>query len=353
MARERRTRVNGPYAHRGRWRVFLVYAGGKRVVKSYATKEEAAQVIRSLTRELGGEATIQDAIAGYLKWLTNTGVRPVTVTNCTRSIDRFFGGRVGRPLRTFGLTQAQEVYDELTERYAVATHRQTLVDVKRWGGWCVKAKLLRSNPIAGVEPVGRAKVGKPKLRQDEARKLLEACLVAFGNGDQYALMPLLCLGLGIRAGEVVKLQARDVDDSGRLLWVEEAKTDAGKRVLEVADALAVCLYHQAKDRVGQLIPDANTGKVRHHVRRMCRAAGVPEVCPHGLRGTHATLAAGRGATSALLMAALGHTSIEMTKRHYLAPGTMDRAQANAAWVSLRPAPVTRAPIDVVPEKKDE
>lgn len=353
MARERRTRVNGPYAHRGRWRVFVVHPSGKRDVRSFETKEQAEEVIRSLNRELGGQATIEEAIGRYVQWVKSTGVRDLTVRNAEAFLRRFFDGKTGASVGTVTPSKARALYADMLGVYAVATHRQTLVEAKRFGGWLVKAKLARTNPIEGVEPVGMAKAGKPQLRLDEARKLLEVCFAAFGNGDQTALIPILCLGLALRSGEVVGLQARDVDDGGRMLWVSEAKTRAGKRVLEVADAIAACLAHQAKDRVGQLIPGLNRNKVSHHVEKWCRKAGVEVVCPHGLRGTHATLAAGRGATSALVIEALGHTSIAMTKKHYLAPGTLDRAQAKAAWVSLAGPRDTQHPIDVVPDGKGE
>jgi integrase len=52
------------------------------------------------------------------------------------------------------------------------------------------------------------------------------------------------------------------------------------------------------------------------VQRICKAAGVPTVPAHGLRGTHATLAVCAGATSHLVAAALGHESFTATARHY-------------------------------------
>ena len=51
-------------------------------------------------------------------------------------------------------------------------------------------------------------------------------------------------------------------------------------------------------------------------RRICVMAGVPNVCPHSLRGLHATLALEGGATSDSVAKALGHGSFELTARHY-------------------------------------
>jgi hypothetical protein len=49
---------------------------------------------------------------------------------------------------------------------------------------------------------------------------------------------------------------------------------------------------------------------------------------HSLRGFHSTVATERGATGRAVADALGHTSFErITARHYLAPGTRERAEA--------------------------
>ena len=53
---------------------------------------------------------------------------------------------------------------------------------------------------------------------------------------------------------------------------------------------------------------------------------MPVVCPHSLRGLHATLATEAGATSHVVAAALGHTSPAVTQAHYIQSGTTQRAR---------------------------
>ncbi len=65
--------------------------------------------------------------------------------------------------------------------------------------------------------------------------------------------------------------------------------------------------------------------VLRSVQRICRAAGVPTVPAHGLRGTHATLAVSAGATSHVAAAALGHESFSTTARHYAKAEAIDGA----------------------------
>lgn len=76
--------------------------------------------------------------------------------------------------------------------------------------------------------------------------------------------------------------------------------------------------------------DANRHWVLRQVHRVCKAAGVPVVPAHGLRGTHATLAVAAGATGDVVAAALGHESFTTTARHYARPEAIESAtQAHA------------------------
>ncbi len=74
--------------------------------------------------------------------------------------------------------------------------------------------------------------------------------------------------------------------------------------------------------------------LHYHCARLCKAARVPVVPPHGLRGTHATIAMGAVATSHSVQAALaaaggslGHApGSPLTETTYVAPGAVDKAR---------------------------
>jgi integrase len=81
-------------------------------------------------------------------------------------------------------------------------------------------------------------------------------------------------------------------------------------------------------------PKATRYTVLRYVHRICKAAGVPVVPPHGLRGTHASLAMSAGATGDLVAAALGHESFATTERHYARPEAIAAAQQSGALREL-------------------
>ena len=72
----------------------------------------------------------------------------------------------------------------------------------------------------------------------------------------------------------------------------------------------------------------------HFIRApLCDRLGIPRVCPHALRGLHATLAVKTGVSVRAVADALGHGSVEITKRHYITPGA-DRVGAGRELAAL-------------------
>lgn len=78
-----------------------------------------------------------------------------------------------------------------------------------------------------------------------------------------------------------------------------------------------------------LFGDVDCHWVGYHVRRLCKAAGVPEVCPHGLRGTQASISV-LAVPAEHVAAALGQTGPAVTRRHYLASWAEERRRGRAA-----------------------
>ena len=107
---------------------------------------------------------------------------------------------------------------------------------------------------------------------------------------------MMSLAMGMRASEIVSRVVRDLDDEGRLLWIPETKTEAGRRTLPVPEFLQPYLRRSPK---GKGPADSLFGRhwrdwPREWVQRICKAAKVPEVTAHGMRGLHGTLAVERG-----------------------------------------------------------
>jgi integrase len=216
----------------------------------------------------------------------------------------------------------------------------------------VKQGCIATNPLADVKAVGQRNRGKKQLRIDEARKLVDLCIRKANEGDEAAVGAMTAFLLGLRASEVTDRVVRDLDDDGRLLWIEFGKTKRSRRTLEVPALLRPYLLALAKGRApdAQLISrtiSRRSGKKRdrywlgHHVARLCAEAEVPVVCTQSLRGLHASVATDAGATSHVVASALGHSSPAVTHAHYIEAATARRARTRRVVGKVAPDPALR------------
>jgi integrase len=246
----------------------------------------------------------------------------------------------------------EQLYRELVKTCAVDTHRNALAVAKAFAAWCVKQGWLATSPLAEVAGVGQRNRGKKQLRIDEARKLVDLCIRKANEGDEAAVGVLTAFLLGLRASEVTDRVVRDLDDDGRLLWIEFGKTRRSRRTLEVPALLRPYLLALAKGRASdeQLISrtvSRRSGKKRdrywlgHHVERLCDEAGVPVVSTQSLRGLHASVATDAGATSHVVAAALGHTSPAVTHAHYIDGAITRRARTRRVIDKVGPGAARR------------
>ncbi|HRI54126.1 MAG TPA: site-specific integrase [Pseudomonadota bacterium] len=216
-----------------------------------------------------------------------------------------------------------------------ATHRFYLFVVQSMWKWAQKQGYVQSNPWAEVEPIGRVSAGKPQLRPAEARRFAQLAEQEAVAGSGTALAALCCLSLGLRASEALGLTARDIDVEASEVYVSGTKTAAARRRLKVPGYLNILLGRAAAARPPmERLCGASRQTLHSTVVAMCARAGVPRVCVHGLRGTHASLAVSGGASVEAVARVLGHTSTKMTLGHYITEEAATAARVAAVDASL-------------------
>ena len=327
-------RVHGPYPHHEKWLIKIVdRATRKAANRIFETREEAETAVRELERQQRQEAGISvgAALDKYERWLAEVGHKgegnkPRTVETTMQRLRRFFAQATKIAVSALTPASAAKLYEALSG--AVDSRRNILAEAKTFLCWCRSKGWTKTNALESVQGLGKRRRGKPQLTTDEARKFLAKAL-ELAEDDEGAIAAAMALLMGMRASEIVERTVRNLDDGGRLLWITDAKTQAGVRRLEVPAQLQEHLQRLARGRelAGRLF---RSGTTRHwvlrSVHRICRAAGVPVVPAHGLRGTHATLAVDAGATSHLVAAQLGHESFATTARHYARAEAVEGAQ---------------------------
>lgn len=334
-------RVNGPYPDRDgtRFRVRIFDRDSRRKDLYFRSEKEALACIAQAKREL--QAT-QNRTLGYVinEYFAEKGrsgrSKPETCTEQQARITVFLRKYIETDIALVTAKRAAALYQEAVERpnpktgkpMAAASHRFYLTLVKSLFVWAARKGYATANPFAEVQPVGRVSTGKPQLRIEEAKLFIDEGLRRFDQGgSELALGAVVALFLGLRAGEVLKRCARDVDRGGQILWIDGGKTRNARRFLDVPEVIQSRLVALASQRAidEPLFGFGKTGRVRHRqvfwrvVGDICQTAGIPRVCPHSLRGLWATLGVQSGAVSHAIAASLGHGSFSMTARHYAQP----------------------------------
>jgi len=173
------------------------------------------------------------------------------------------------------------------------------------------------------------------------------------------LLALLCLG-GPRISEAVKADRGEFDLAGGDHWrIPAAKTDAGARVVDLTAFLAEELrgHVAASPARGRQIsprkpmwPTVNATRLGEgNVRRMLREVVertnerrgeadktlLPEVTPHTLRRTFASLCFLAGRDPAWVMGQIGHTDARLTLEVYAKTMQRKRVDRDLVWRLMR------------------
>ena len=336
----------GPYKHGTKYRLIIVTGRGSRGgreshTETFENQDRAARAKRELERQWAGAGkTVSDALRAHLEHLARKGNKGSTITTTRHQLESLLD--LDMPLVDLNKRRAQDLYDALVDTgVAVDTHRNTLAKARGFGKFCIGRGWVRVNPFAEIEGVGRRKKGKAQLGFDETRTYEDMCVRRWEeHKDRGAVAGLLALMFSMRVTEVSQLLARDVDNKGRILRIAEteAKTDASKRMAAVPPRYRPILLELAANpqtAEGHLFVldhgkrkglPADRHWVLRNVRRLMKLAGVKVITAHGLRGTSATIGAAH-AGAQTMSTALGHTSVTMTKDHYIDADSVADSQA--------------------------
>ncbi|WP_258237056.1 site-specific integrase [Bacillus sp. NP247] len=159
---------------------------------------------------------------------------------------------------------------------------------------------------------------------------------------------LLAITCGIRKGEILGLQWKDIDFERRTLSVNrslshitkgfhEPKTSSGKRLLILPDITLMALndhlqkISEKKERYDKRYNDYDLvcrfRSLTQLLKKLIKKSGVPDIRFHDLRHTHATLMLQQGIHPKIVSERSGHKRVGITLDTYLhvVPGLQETA----------------------------
>jgi site-specific recombinase XerD len=165
------------------------------------------------------------------------------------------------------------------------------------------------------------------LTASEIESLIKMCSNRAPTGVRNRALIALAWRSGLRIGEILALQAKDIDLTAGTVIVQHGKGD--KRRVVGLDAGTAALIHRwldvrRKRGINGRAPVFSTlagrsieqSYVRHLLPRLARRAGIEKrVHAHGLRHAYAVELEREGATVSTIRDLLGHSSLAVTDRY--------------------------------------
>lgn len=276
------------------------------------------------------------------EWLTNEKegtVRPQTLYQTRYTVSRM-NEYLGH-IRVQALTvyDVEAFRDQLKAEGIIATYNKCLSCLRSILDYAIRHDVIARNVTAGLPRLKYQRAEKRTLTPFEIRAIQTAPL----DPDQRAMVELLYY-TGVRRGELLALEVKDVDFSRRLLSVyktvlpngviqDNTKTKSGKREIFLPDPLLPTLKSWcAMVERGLLFPTLRGTPMKIHSsalkwQHICErifAGGAPEdFTPHLFRHTYASNLYKAGVDVKTAQYLLGHSDIKTTLDIYTHFGSAD------------------------------
>jgi len=182
-------------------------------------------------------------------------------------------------------------------------------------------------------------IAKPSMGFYDFEQYEQLAEAAKATDPACYLIVLLGGDAGLRCGEMMALEWRDVDLQKRQICVERSEwkghvtvPKGGRlRYVPMTIRLAVALREHRHLRSARVLCERDgaslsAGVVKHHVERAARRAQIGESGVHRLRHTFCSHLAMRGAPARAIQELAGHTDLTTTQRYmHLSPAAIEGA----------------------------
>lgn len=286
---------------------------------------------------------VGEIVEPYVRGRVRRGeIRPLTARNLRMVLGQF--AQVNRvPVGSLSKRHVLRWLDSV-EHLAQSTRRNRLTVVRSFCGWLVQEELVRRDPCRQIKPLREPRRVPRALSGEQVAAILGAC-----PDTRARAAVLLMVQLGLRRGEVARLEVGDFDMSNRLVTV--SGKGGHMRVLHITEqARRAVSEHLAVhgDVAGPLLRSyqhptrgLHPETVSTIVRRAMQDAGVKRsprdgVSAHALRHSALTDMLRNGAHIRDVQAVAGHQHLSTTEVYIpLLVGTLSEAMGGR-WYGEQP-----------------
>ncbi len=211
-----------------------------------------------------------------------------------------------------------KVKNATINRDLAALRHMLRLAVRKW-------RWLRQDPYFEMLPEGDGR--ERELTEAEEKTLLPYLKPAFAD------LFLAALHTGMRQGELVRLEWRQVNLANRVLDFQPTKRGK-KRAVPIGEPLYHILARRKRAATSERVFTKTDGEpwskwaVGYHINAACEAAGIQDFTFHDIRHTIATRLNRNGVQASYVQDLLGHKTASITRR-YTHTQTADLAAAVA------------------------
>ena len=362
MPRKRRTSGEGSIFYsqtENCWVAEITLPNGKRrrkrSKKQYVVREWLQTSLMRLKEGkllLDERATVSQLFDRFLNDIVDKNLKPKTADSYRYLAENHILPTLGKiRLKDLKPTHIQALYSKKLEEglskrtvhYIHAVLRRALNEAIKW-------ELLTSNPTSKVTPPVPSKKAPQTLSVEQIRKLLEVV-----RGHPYYPIYLIAIGCGLREGEILGLETKDIDLENSQIAIRqtvvsirgktsinEPKTPTAMRTVRIPSYVVEVLKNMPLPQDGLIFKTSNSNPISprnllRHFHESLVKAGLPRVSFHSLRHSYASIQLISGTHPKVVQEALGHSSIELTLNTYshLIPNLQKEA-ADKLDVVLKP-----------------
>ena len=337
-------------------------ADGKRnqkIKSGFRTRKEAeAALATTMTEANKGEyiepsrMTVKDYLTKWLEDSVKHNNKKSTLVNYKYLLETHVFEEIGEiELGSLQPRHLQQLYSDKLQNGRVdgegglsaTTVRRIHAVLRKALSTAVKWQLIRLNPADAVDAPKQSRKEMKCLTKEDVETFLEAV-----QSDTYKVLYLVAIMTGMRRGEILGLRWQDVDlDNGQAsirqsyialhdgsMHLDTTKTKGSERTVALPNSVVQALRkhkvlqaaHQLKlgpaykdhDLVfaSEMGTPINASNLNRNFKQTLKKAGLPNIRPHDLRHTHATLMLQEGVHPKIVSERLGHSSIQITLDTY-------------------------------------
>jgi integrase/recombinase XerC len=303
----------------------------------------------------------EDALAGFARYLRAERGFSEHTQRAYLSDVRQLAGLAGKPPARVSPDDVRVFLAAQHRSRAPTTLGRRLAALRTFFKWLVREGVREADPTLGL-PAPRAPRPLPRpIAVDDVAALLDAPGRASATGDASALRDQalfeLMYGAGLRVGELVALDVRDVDlvrgevrvwgkgGKERIVPLPEATRGALRAYLDTRrepGVLAQPLFAAAPaaTTAGEKPRRISDRDARRRLRKRALEAGLSgRIHPHRMRHSYATHLLDMGADLRAIQELLGHASLSTTQRYT----AVSAERIVAAYDKAHPRAKRRAP----------